>query len=192
MTGSEIDGDRLSETGPLAERAHDADDALAAFMPAVYDELRELAAKTLGSRARSLTLQPTALVHEAFIRLGKDRSGWSSRSNFVIAASVAMRRALIDHIRSRSAVKRGGGKRSEADVARISVDNQSFDVLDLEDAMQHLEKLDPEAAQVAQLRVYAGMGAGECAAALDVSTKTVQRRWRFARAWLVHALGNDV
>ena len=166
-------------------------DALESLLPEVYDELREQAARTLGTRARSLTLQPTALVHEAFLRLGHERTGWTSHANFVIAASVAMRRVLLDHLRARTTQKRGGGRRSELDIATIMVEEHRFDLLELEDAMQKLEQLDAEAAQVAQLRIYGGLAAHECAAALDVSSKTIQRRWRFARAWLISTLGDS-
>ncbi|MGD1916201.1 MAG: ECF-type sigma factor [Phycisphaerales bacterium] len=160
------------------------------LLPVVYDELRELAERTLGEKARSLTLQPTALVHEAFLKLGDERNGWSSRANFVIAASVAMRRVMLDHVRARNAQKRGGGRRADVDVVTVAVDDRAVDVLVLEEAMKQLEQHDPDAAQVAQLRVYAGLTMQEIAAATDVSEKTVQRRWRFARAWLIAAIGD--
>lgn len=161
------------------------------LIPAVYDELRELAEKTLGGRARSLTLQPTALVHEAFLKLGAERNGWASRANFVIAASIAMRRVMLDHVRSRNAQKRGGGRRADIDVITVAIEDRTVDVIDLDEALRHFEHREHEAAQVAQLRIYGGLTLQEIAAALDVSEKTVQRRWRYARAWLVAALGED-
>ena len=162
--------------------------ALDAVLPTVYAELRDLAEKTMGANARRLTIQPTALVHEAFVRLSRERQGWADRNHFVVAAAVAMRRALVDHIRSRQADKRGGGRRTEFDIAMLEIEDRRFEVLAVEDTLRQLEAEDADAAQVAELRIFGGLSGVECASALGVSTKTIQRRWRFARAWLVAAM----
>lgn len=158
--------------------------------PVVYDELRVLAAAQLRSERPDHTLQPTALVHEAYVRLlGGESTPWNDRSHFFRAAARAMRRILIDHARKRRSLKRGG------EPVRVSFDQlepPSWDdpekLLALDSALLRLEERDPRAAEVVQLRYFAGMSVAETAETLDVSERTVKREWAFARAWLRKAL----
>ena len=177
-------------TEVLEEHAGDARGSLESVLPHVYRELRDLAARTL-AQGRPLSLQPTDLVHEAYLRLSRDEQGWSDRPNLMLAASFAMRRALVDHVRRRRAVKRGDGRRVSEGADRVAVDDLRFDVLDLEDALTSLEAVDSDAAQTAALRLFGGLTNVEAADALAVSTRTIERRWRFARAWLVTELAGD-
>ncbi|MEM6672445.1 MAG: ECF-type sigma factor [Planctomycetota bacterium] len=158
------------------------------ILPQVYGDLRELAVRTLKGPGTP-SLQPTDLVHEAFLRLSRDRSGWSDRPNLMVAASVAMRRALVDHVRKKRAAKRGGGAAPSPDAYALVVHDRRFEILELEDALRELEREDPAAAEAAELRIFGGLTNREAAAALAVSTRTVERRWRFARAWLITTLG---
>lgn len=164
--------------------------ALGEVLPLVYAELRSLAGRTL-ARGGRITMQPTDLVHETYMRLSKQDSGWADRAGLMLAASFSMRRVLVDHVRRRRAAKRGDGVRAVSDVDRIAIEDRRVDVLDLEDALQRLEQDDRDAAEVASLRLFGGLSNAECATALDVSTRTIERRWRFARAWLVTEIGGD-
>ena len=163
--------------------------ALDAVMPLVYEDLRALAVKTMASR--SLTLQPTALVNETYLRLTRERKGWSDHNQFMVAAAVAMRRALVDHLRRRSAAKRSHERRSNVDVETIAIEGRGFEILALEDALTTLEREDASSAQVVELLIFGGLTGAECAEALGVSRRTIQRRWRFARAWLVERLAEE-
>lgn len=170
--------------------AQASETVLAEVLPLVYRDLRELAAKTLRGPGTP-SLQPTDLVHEAYLRLSRDRSGWADRPNLMVAASVAMRRALVDHLRRKRTSKRGGDMARREDVHEVAIHDRRFDALDLEDALRALESEDAAAAEVAELRLFGGLGTADCALALDVSTRTIERRWRFARAWLLAALGAE-
>ncbi|MEM9382492.1 MAG: ECF-type sigma factor [Planctomycetota bacterium] len=177
--------DRASEhQPPTASEA-----VLAEVLPLVYRDLRDLAARTLRGPGTP-SLQPTDLVHEAYLRLSRDRNGWTDRPNLMVAASVAMRRALIDHVRRKRAAKREGAAVRMEEGMEVAIHDRHFDVLDLEDALRELESEDAGAAEVAELRLFGGLGTTDCATALDVSTRTIERRWRFARAWLLTALGD--
>ncbi|MEL6907074.1 MAG: ECF-type sigma factor [Planctomycetota bacterium] len=164
--------------------------ALEAVLPDVYRELRSIAARAL-DRGGRITLQPTDLVHEAYLRLSDQQHGWSDRPHLVLAASVAMRRALVDHVRRRRSLKRGEGVRASEDAEWVTVFDRRYDVLDLEDALTELERIDPLAAETASMRLFGGLGVAECAEGLAVSTRTIERRWRFARSWLVAELAED-
>lgn len=163
---------------------------------AVYHDLRTLA----GSRLRSLppgqTLQPTALVHEAFMRLidqdGRKQVSWENRQHFFGAASRAMRNILVDEYRRRSRQKRGGGQRPQALPEVELADPQgapSLDLLQLDDALGRLEQHAPRAAEVVVLRFFGGLTIAEAAEAMSVSSATVEREWAYARAWLFRELG---
>ena len=162
----------------------------AQLAPVVYAELRMLAAAQLRGERSGHTLQPTALVSEAYMRLvGPDRPAWEDRGHFFRAAADAMRRILIDHARKRSSKKRGGGR------VRVSLSGlgpTSWDeperVLALHDALLRLEQQDPRSAEVVQLRYFGGLSVLETAEALGVSERTVNREWTFARVWLHDAL----
>lgn len=167
-------------------------DALGRVLPQIYDELRALAAQHLRKERASHTLQATALVNEAFLRLsGRERVHVEARVQFFAVAAQAMRRVLVDHARRRRAEKRGG---DEAPVPLTEIVEAELtasplvDVLDVDAALVRLAALDERQARVVELKFFAGMEVDEIAAALDVSPSTVQREWRMARAWLRHQL----
>jgi RNA polymerase sigma factor (TIGR02999 family) len=175
---------RIEEQGPQA-----APDLL----PLVYDELRQLAARLLALERPGQTLQPTALVHEAYLRLVDDPAArrWNSRRHFYAAAAEAMRRILIDAARSRGRLKRGGGRdRIELDAvageAAAGAENLSRDdLLALDEALAALAAEDPQKAELVKLRYFAGLELAEVADLLGISRATASRHWTFARAWLL-------
>jgi RNA polymerase sigma factor (TIGR02999 family) len=163
------------------------------LLPLVYDELRKLAAQRLAQEKPGQTLQATALVHEAYLRLvGKQDPGWSSRSHFFAAAAEAMRRILVEQARRKKARRRGGRAVGQVlrEDDRVSAP-VSDEVLDLDEALRKFEAVDRQAAQVVKLRIFAGMTIEESAQALGVSTRTADRSWAYARAWLSRELGED-
>lgn len=169
-------------------------DAGAELLPLVYEELRRLAAARLAALPPGQTLQPTALVHEAFVRLvggAAGDPGWKGRSHFFGAAANAMRNVLVDLARSKSRGKRGGGRGREA-LSEIAVGSgkQPVDVLALDEALRKLEREDALKAQIVGLRFFAGLSVDETAAALGVAAATVDRHWAYARAWLRRELSN--
>jgi RNA polymerase sigma factor (TIGR02999 family) len=156
------------------------------LLPLVYDELREMASRRLRREGRDLTLSPTELVHEAYLRLG-DTSGVTARGRayFFAAAARAMRRIIVDHARRRGRRKRGGGDRAiTLDDAIALVDGPDVDVLDLEPGLERLATIAERAARVVECRFYGGLSVDDTATALGVTTRTVNRDWQFARAWL--------
>lgn len=167
------------------------------LLPLVYDQLRSLAQRALRAEAVGHTLQATALVHEAFLRLvGPREVPWQNRAHFFAAAAESMRRILVDHARKKAAQKRGGGsaRRAAVDLAGLpdpSSAEESAGFLVLDDAITRLRQVDPEAAQVVHLRYFAGLSIDETAAALEVSAPTVKRLWAFARGWLKEAIDSD-
>lgn len=167
------------------------DEAWERLLPLVYDELRQLAAAQMRAERGEHTLQPTALVHEAFLRLVGDTSmAWSSRRHFFGAAAQAMRRVLVDHARKVRAAKRGGdAEREPLTGMQVEAAADAERVLALNEALDTLEAEDARAAEVARLRHYAGLSVAETAAALEVSERTVMREWTFARARLSELLG---
>jgi RNA polymerase sigma factor (TIGR02999 family) len=165
------------------------------LLPLVYDQLRSLARQRMADERAGHTLQATALVHEAYLRLLgplPDSSPWSGRGHFYRAAAEAMRRILIEHARSRGRAKRGGGQNRLPLEMLASVDLaaecDADEVLALDNAFQALERQNPDAAAVVRLRFYAGLSVEETAKALGVSDRTVNREWNYARAWLYRAL----
>ena len=161
--------------------------------PFIYEELKRLAGHYMSDQKVGHTLQATALVNEAYLRMvGDVRLEWSERSQFYIAASEAMRRILVDHARKRASQKRQQDRpRVSLDVADLSVDYDPDRVLDLDEAIARLEKQDERTASVVRLRFYAGLSVEETAQALDVSERTVMREWSYARAWLFDALDGE-
>lgn len=160
----------------------------------VYAQLRAIAQQRMAGERRSHTLQATALVHEAYVRLlGKEDAVWAGRGHFFRAAAEAMRKILIDHARARNADKRGGGKAalSIMNVADLAEEGDPAGILALDDAMVRLEAVDRQAAEVVRLRFYAGLSVETVAGALDISPRTVRRDWAFARAWLREALQHE-
>jgi RNA polymerase sigma factor (TIGR02999 family) len=168
--------------------------AAAQLLPLVYDELRQLAAQKLACEKPGQTLQATALVHEAYLRLvGADpEQPWDSRGHFFAAAAEAMRRILINHARDKGRQKRGGG-RQRVDLDSLAVADQASEdeVLALDEALQRLEQHNPPCAELVKLRFFAGLTMGEAAAALGLAPRTAHRHWAFARAWLYDALRQD-
>jgi RNA polymerase sigma factor (TIGR02999 family) len=165
--------------------------ALAELMPLVYNELRVLAASQMREERADHTLQPTALVHEAYLRLAGHRAGFRGRIHFYGAAAQAMRRILVDYARSRAAVKRGQ-REPLVDLDRVAaagIDRQ-LDLVALDEALDRLTAVAPRAAKVVELRFFGGLSVEEAAAFLDISPATVKRQWSFARAWLYRALGD--
>lgn len=169
------------------------------LLPLVYDQLRAIAQQRMsGERnaGRNHTLQATALVHEAYVRLvgdARDALKWDSRAHFFVAAAEAMRRILIDHARMKLAEKRGGAdhKRLDlaiADVADLASQKNPEEILALDQAFLRLGEQEPRVAQVVRLRFYAGLSVDDAAAALGVSPRTVELDWSYARAWLYRAL----
>ena len=162
-----------------------------ALLAVVYDELRRLAEGYMARERRDHTLQATALVHEAFLRLvaGNDHS-WEDRCHFYASVNEAMRRILVEHARRARSEKRGGNlRRVTLGAADDRVDLQVDQTAVVYDAIDRLEEEDPRSAAVARLRFLAGLGAEETAQALSISVRTVQREWRYARAWLLERLG---
>lgn len=162
------------------------------LLPLVYDELRRLASQRMTQEKPGQTLQATALVHEAYLRLVGDQGGgrWESRGHFFAAAAEAMRRILVERARKRRTQRRGGGAVGQMlrEEDRVE-DPVSDDVLDLDEALTKLASVDGQAADVVKLRVFAGMTIEETAGALGVSTRTADRAWAYARAWLSRELG---
>ena len=160
------------------------------LLPEVYDELRKLArARLARERHANQTLQPTALVHEALLRVPADRP-WDRRGHFFAAAALAMRRILIERARHYQRIKHGAAaEQVELDSSIMRADPALTDLLAVDEALTRLEETDPRKAQIVSLRYFAGLSIEETAGALDLSTATVKNEWAFARAWLYRALG---
>ena len=164
----------------------------AELLPVVYAELRRLAAAMAGRLPPGQTLQPTALVHEAYLRLVGDRDpGWNGRRHFFGAAARAMRDILVEQARRKGARKRGGGGHRVALTEGLAlIEPPADDLLAVTEAIQNLQAEKPHLAEIAMLRYFAGLSADETAAVLEISASTLAREWRFARAWLVRRLGD--
>jgi RNA polymerase sigma factor (TIGR02999 family) len=161
------------------------------LLPLVYDELRQLAAQKLAHETPGQTLQTTALVHEAYLRLvGEgEEPHWDSRGHFFAAAAEAMRRILVENARRKRSRKRGGDRaRADFDVSQLAAPELREDLLALDEALDQLAAADPEAARLVQLRYFAGLTLAEAANTLGVSPRTADRLWAYARAWLHQAL----
>ena len=158
-----------------------------ALMPIVYDELRGLAAAQLKRERSDHSLQPTALANEAYFKLvDTAKAGMAGRAHFFGVAARAMRQVLVEHARKRGAIKRGAGyQRVSLSIADgMGAEQPTYDILDLEDALQELAALDPRKARVLELRFFAGLSMDEAGEVLGVSAKTVEADWYMARAWL--------
>lgn len=162
------------------------DDAARELLPLLYDELRTLAARQFRGQPSDHTLQPTVLVHEAFLRLvGRPEKDWNDRKHFFAVAATAMRQILVNHARAKNADKRGGGERPVLlNDEIVGNRGQNLDVLDLNDAMDRLSAIDPRKHRVVELRFFAGLTVPEVAEVMDVSVTTIESEWRAARAWL--------
>ncbi len=155
-----------------------------------YDELRAMAAARMGAEGAGHTLQPTALGHEAYLRLAPQRAGWQDKDHFCAVAAGMLRRALVDHARARRADKRGGGARPVTLIESAAgwSGGREIDVLGLDESLAQLAALHERQARIVELKFFAGMTIEQIAAALDVSTTTVENDWAAARAWLRRAL----
>ena len=177
-----LDGDVSRLLTAWSAREPGADERL---FSAVYAELRKLAASQRRRESPGHSLQTTALVHEAYLRLNGQRGvTWRNRGHFFAIAAHAMRRILVDHARRRKAAKRGGARaRLPLDDALLAV-AQQVDLVELDAALDNLERVDPRGAKVVELRFFAGLSVPQVAAALGVSRATIEREWTAARAWL--------
>jgi RNA polymerase sigma factor (TIGR02999 family) len=176
----------------LAERGDPA--AAGELLPLVYGELRRLASQKLAQESPGNTLQATALVHEAYLRLvgSPAQQRWDGRRHFFGAAAEAMRRILVEGARRRNSHKRGGGLRREAlDAVDVAAPAPPEDLLALDEALERFAAVDAQAAELVKLRYFAGLSLPEAADVLDVSPRTADRLWAYARAWLHNALGGE-
>jgi RNA polymerase sigma factor (TIGR02999 family) len=162
------------------------------LLPLVYDELRQLAAHKLAQEKPGQTLQATALVHEAYLRLVdvKRAQHWSSRGHFFAAAAEAMRRILVDNARRKQSQKRGGDQRRiDLDDLDLAAPEQSDDLLAIDESLAKLAAAEPQAAELVKLRYFAGLTIPQAADALGISPRSADCLWAYARAWLLRALG---
>jgi RNA polymerase sigma factor (TIGR02999 family) len=183
----------MSDITQILAEIEDGDPAAAdRLLPLVYEELRKLAAAKLANERPGQTLQATALVHDAYLRLVdvERAQQWNSRGHFFAAAAEAMRRLLVERARSKKRIRHGGGRQ------RIDLDSQLCILADgdetllaINDALERLAAEEPEAAQAVKLRYFAGLTIEETAAAMNISVRTVNRHWTYARAWLYRELG---
>jgi RNA polymerase sigma factor (TIGR02999 family) len=189
------ESERSTETLSLLQNAASGSASAAGkLLPLVYDELRRVAQRQINSERRDHTLQATALVHEAYLRLvGPREVPWQNKAHFFAAAAEAMRRILIDHARAKGAAMRGGPDARRAAIDLTSLPNPDSDreaagFLILDEAISRLESADPESAAVVRLRYFAGLTIEETAETLGISPATVKRAWVFARGWLKDAI----
>ena len=178
----------MSDVTRILDQIQQGDPSAAAqLLPLVYDELRKLAAHKLARETPGQTLQPTALVHEAYLRLvgEDDEQHWDSRGHFFAAAAEAMRRVLVEHARQKASLKRGGD-RDRRDVAEslLAAPEPREDLVALDAALTKLAETDKQAAELVQLRYFAGLPIREIAEILGISPRTADRLWAFAKAWL--------
>ena len=163
------------------------------LLPLVYDELRLLAAQKLSHERTGQTLQATALVHEAYLRLvGDEPRSWKNRGHFFKAAAEAMRRIIVDRARGKKCIKRGGGRlKVELNDALLAVEVSPENLLVIDEALTRLVEEDPEAAQLVKLAYYGGLSVEQAGEALGVSRRSAYRHWAFARAWLYAAIAAE-
>jgi RNA polymerase sigma factor (TIGR02999 family) len=167
--------------------------AASQLLPLVYDELRKLAAQRMAHEQPGQTLEATALVHEAYVRLVGDdpKKPWDGRAHFFAAAAEAMRRILVDRARDRRRQKRGGGRRRiRIDLDAMLHDPPDDDLLALDEALQKLAREDPPGAELVRLRAFTGLTLGEAAEVMGIGRRTADRYWAYARAWLCDALSD--
>ena len=185
----------MSEVTIILHRIGEGDRAAAdALLPLVYAELRRIAAAQLANERPGHTLQPTALVHEAYLRLAGSESGFENKAHFLAAGAQAIRRVLVDHARTKKRDKRGGGAQrvdiSSADPAAPDA-RAEVDLIELDDAMQRLAQVSDRAARVVEMRYFGGLSMAEIGVALGISERTAAGDWAIARAWLRRELGAE-
>ena len=182
-----------SQLPHILERIGDGRQSAEELLPLVYDELRSLARARLAREAPGQTLQATALVHEAYMRLiGDADPGWNGRGHFFGAAALAMRRILVEQARRKARLRHGGGQR-RLDVADapLAIEPPGDDVLAVDHAVTRLEKEDPRKGRIVNLRYFAGLTTRETARVLGLSVGTIEREWRFIKAWLQVELADE-
>jgi len=163
------------------------------LLPLVYEELRKLATARMATESDASTLQPTALVHEAWLRLvGSEKRPWKNRAHFFAAAAEAMRRILIDNARRKLALKRGvRAKRLDLDQVTLAIETDDSSLVRIDEALHKLALEDPQCAELVKLRFFVGLGYEEAANTLGISERTAKRNWDFARAWLYRELSRS-
>jgi RNA polymerase sigma factor (TIGR02999 family) len=180
-----MDEDPARPAGGPGDRHRPAD----RYVDTVYTELRRLAGGLLGHERPDHTLQATALVHEAYLKLAdQNRAAWADRAHFLAVAAQAMRRILVDHARARGRIKRGPSDKASLDDDLVVAPEPAMDLVALDDALNRLAAVNSDAARVVELRYFGGLTIEETATVLRVSDSTVEREWRYARAWLYRAL----
>jgi RNA polymerase sigma factor (TIGR02999 family) len=186
---NEAQSDEITQL--LVAWSHGEESALETLTPIVYGELRRLAQSYMRRERAEHTLQSTAIVHEAFIRLIDQNVEWQSRAHFFAIAARMMRRILVDHARAKSRAKRGSG------MTHVDIDDQtmqsparSVDLMALDEALEHLAKIDPQRGRIVELKYFGGLSNEESANVLGISTATVQRQWSGAKAWLYRELSS--
>jgi RNA polymerase sigma factor (TIGR02999 family) len=187
------DGERDTATACLIAWGQGDETGRERMLPLVYDELRRLAAGYLRRERPGHTLQPTALVHEAFVRLiDQHQVDWTSRAQFIGLAAMMMRRILANYARDRVAAKRGGGvQHVPLTLAGEHIGEPDVEVLPLHDTLDRLASLDPRKGRIVELKFFGGLTMEEIAETLSLSVATVEREWRFARAWLRQGLAGE-
>ncbi len=184
----------MSEVTQILSRIDQGDPTAGAeLLPLVYDELRKLAAHRIAREQPGQTLQATALVHEAYLRLvdAKQPQSWDGRGHFFSAAAEAMRRILVDSARQRRRTKHGGEfRRVPFDSLELSIAEPPDDLLEIDEALTKLSKVHPDRAELIRLRFFAGLTNQEAAQALGISATTAERQWTYARAWLLREVGS--
>jgi RNA polymerase sigma factor (TIGR02999 family) len=184
----------MSEVTRILEAIEDGDTKAAdALLPLVYDELRRLAASRMAQEKPGQTLQPTSLVHEAWLRLaGQPDQHWKGRAHFFAAAAEAMRRILIENARRKRAQRHGGGQaRVDVDEIEIPAAVKEDELLAVDEALEEFAGHDPEKAELVKLRYFVGMTAEEAAEVLEISPSTANRWWSYSRAWLYREMGRQ-
>lgn len=183
----------LDVTQLMCHAAAGSQQAAQELLPLIYGQLRAIAAQRMKLERPDHTLQPTALVHEVFLKLVGPRSTpWAGEAHFFAAAAVAMRQILIDHAKAKCRQKRGGKRfREAANLADVADLENSDDILALDEALCRLEEQEPEVGRVVRLRFFAGLSIDQIAELLHIAPRTVDRRWQFARAWLFRELRDD-
>jgi RNA polymerase sigma factor (TIGR02999 family) len=182
-----------TEVTRLLAAYNDGDrDALEQLLPLVYNELRKLAGSYLRRERADHTLEPTALVHEAYLRLVNQEIAWQNRAHFFGVAAQMMRRILVDHARRHQTDKRGsGGAKLALDEAINLSDERAADLIALDDALTALAELDPQKCRMVELRYFAGLSVEETAQALGISVATFVRQWKTTKAWLYHQITKE-
>ncbi|MCS7466726.1 sigma-70 family RNA polymerase sigma factor [Stieleria sp. ICT_E10.1] len=185
----------MTDVTKILSAIEQADPAASAeLLPLVYDELRHLAARELSGDRSGHSIQPTALVHQAYVRLvdQTDQPLWNHRGHFYAAAAEAMRRILVEHARRKQTLKRGGDRmRVPLDANRVASSPQDPDILELDEALTRLAVERPKLAKLVSLRYFAGLTMDQTANALQVSRRTAERDWTYAKVWLLDAMRGE-